>query len=206
MGIELTKDTDTIVEAAARDALSVARIQQTTSAVAYASYVQGSYLAPEAIEKRLRVWSETIGLPGHHVYLSLQNDTPVGYIHFKSELPDRPDTAELSSLYILPGFMRTGRGRGMVEFCHDRLRLMQKSCVHLWVLECNQPAIAFYRAMRYAASGRSKEHRSGHKAIQMQHILSGTAKELSPGFHPPARTLSYCHAQAVRATMLPGKT
>jgi ribosomal protein S18 acetylase RimI-like enzyme len=168
----LTRDPDNIIEATGRDALSIACIQQTASAAAYASYLCEDYLKPETIQKRMRVWSETIGSPGDHIHVSLKEGTPVGYIHFRSELPDQPEAAELSSLYILPGFMRQGRGRALVEFCHDHLRLMQKSCVLLWVLECNRPAIAFYRAMGYTVSGTSKSHRSGHKAIQMQRDLA----------------------------------
>jgi ribosomal protein S18 acetylase RimI-like enzyme len=154
--------------ATTRDALSIACIQQTSSAAAYAPYLSDPYLTVTAIEKRLRVWQETIGTQRNDVFLSLCDGAPVGYIHCRSDYPDLHNAGEISSIYILPGYMRSGRGKQLLERGHEALQKANRTTAGLWVLGCNQATIAFYHAMGYAESGRTKPYRFGLNVIEMQ--------------------------------------
>jgi ribosomal protein S18 acetylase RimI-like enzyme len=71
---------------------------------------------------------------------------------------DSEQAAEMPALYLDPGLWGRGHGRMLCEAVMAELRLRGFSQVVVWVLDGNERATGFYRALGFVADGATKKH------------------------------------------------
>lgn len=121
---------------------------QTVHDLAHATWptAYGKILSPEQLrymlEKIYNVDSLiTQAKTGHHFFLALQNNTPIGFASFSSVSPDR---YRLHKLYVLPGSQGTGAGKFLLDFVIANARDAGASYLELNVNRHNK-ALEFYK-------------------------------------------------------------
>jgi GNAT superfamily N-acetyltransferase len=107
-----------------------------------------SYLDGEIREERLAVWTERLTLPaaGRSTTVAELDGELVGFVHTVFD-EDASWGALLDNLHVVHGLKRSGVGsRLMSASARAVLARSGPTGLHLWVLEQNTPARAFYAA------------------------------------------------------------
>jgi ribosomal protein S18 acetylase RimI-like enzyme len=93
-----------------------------------------------------------------HVLLCYDGDTPVACIDLLHGYPDE-STVFIGLLVVAP--RRRGVGRAAVAHVEGLARAWGATRVRLAVVQTNTPALAFWDALGYRATGERKPHRMG---------------------------------------------
>jgi GNAT superfamily N-acetyltransferase len=126
---------------------------------AYAGLVPEDVLATVTPQRQAEIWRLRLaGLPDPHALLVAEVDhLVVGFTHGKA---DR-DGTELQAIHVLS----PQHGSGIGQALHDRLvaefRAWGSSTAHLWVVDGNERAQAFYRRNGWHHDGTRSKHEIG---------------------------------------------
>lgn len=137
----------TIRIAEPEDAAKIANVQIKTWRAAYADILPKAYIASFTGQPRAIMWARIIErLSADDVVMVSENEDGevVGYVSggpIRSVVPGH--TAEISSLYVLPGYQNEGHGRRLFMAASNRLAARGLEGLAVWVLRDN-PATAFY--------------------------------------------------------------
>lgn len=100
---------------------------------------------------------------GRPTLLALDDDHVIGFVELLSTPRppiDRPEAAELASLYVLESRHRRGVGRALVE---AGMRAVGNKRLVLWVMTFNDNARGFYRHIGFHETGRTQTEDLGHE-------------------------------------------
>lgn len=84
-----------------------------------------------------------------------------------AELPFLDNAAEVSALYILPGYQQRGFGRVLVRAVAAHQAALGRRALIISVLEANKPARAFYEAIGGQLVGTHETETYGYKEPQV---------------------------------------
>jgi ribosomal protein S18 acetylase RimI-like enzyme len=149
-------------QAVETDAAAIAGIHVRGWRAAYRGLVPDTLLDGLSIERRERGWRGLIaGTRGSSATHVGELDGHVaGFCSVVAPTRDDgapPWTAEIAALYVEPGRWRGGVGAALLERALADLARDGWRRATLWVLEHNEPAIAFYRRFGFAADGATQD-------------------------------------------------
>jgi ribosomal protein S18 acetylase RimI-like enzyme len=136
--------------ATVRDIGAIASIQARNWQRAYAGTYDQGYLDDEVERDRLEVWTDRIARPDPSFDTTVAEDdggTVVGYVHALVDHDRRWGTL-VDSLHVAESHARRGVGLELMRHAADVVVSRGRSpALHLWVLETNTDAQAFYEAI-----------------------------------------------------------
>lgn len=130
------------------DAEAVARLHADSWRRHYRGAYSDAYLDGDVLTDRLAVWSGRLAAPaGTRTLLAEDGTGVVGFVHVV--LDEDPTWGSLvDNLHVTAARQRTGVGRALLTgAAQEAAALAQSPALHLWVLEQNAPAQAFYTAL-----------------------------------------------------------
>jgi GNAT superfamily N-acetyltransferase len=126
---------------------------------AYVGLVPQPVLDGLSVERRRTFWAHRLDEPGEdRSFVAELDGRIVGFAG--TSVPTDPEyparTAELATIYLLPGAWHRGIGRRLMGRATDDLAQRGFSNVVLWVLAGNARGRGFYEALGWRADGRSQ--------------------------------------------------
>lgn len=140
----------TIRNAEPEDAAKIANVQVKTWRAAYAGILPDDYIGSFTKQPRAIMWARLLErLSDQDVVMVSENADQeiLGYVSggpIRSVVPGH--AAEISSLYVLPGYQGEGHGRRLFMAASNRLAAAGLEGLAVWVLKEN-PATAFYKRL-----------------------------------------------------------
>ncbi|MBT5241877.1 MAG: GNAT family N-acetyltransferase [Rhodospirillaceae bacterium] len=138
----------TIRSAEIEDAAHIANVHVKTWRATYAGIIPKAELNQVTSESRAITWARIIERSGEDTPILVSENEDgeiVGFVSggsIRSVIPGHE--AEISSLYILPGFQKGGHGRRLFMAESNRLSESGFEGLAVWVLKTN-PATEFYK-------------------------------------------------------------
>lgn len=145
------------------DRSEISAIYEKSWKYAYRGIVPDDYLdsIPEGR------WASKIDNPEWKTLVFTCDGKPVGTCSFcASRFDDFRGYGEIISIYFLPGCTGKGYGRKLLERAISELRKDGYSYVHLWVLEQNRNARAFYSKLGFEDTESVIEDEIGGKMLK----------------------------------------
>ena len=130
------------------DADSIAALHADSWRRHYRGAYSDSYLDGDVVEDRREVWRSRLAQPtsGHFTVVARHGDEVLGFVH--TILDEDPRWGSLlENLHVRSDLKRAGMGSRLLSEAAQRfLRLRPEGSLHLWVLDQNTAAQAFYDA------------------------------------------------------------
>lgn len=155
------------------DASGVALVHVRAWQQAYRGLLPQQVLDDLNVEARSDGWAQYLSSPpsDHLGALVVRSDVAAGSLPAGSVLgwvtfgngrtPGKPDgEGEIKAIYVHPDVQGLGCGRALMESALASLRTANYQRAYLWVLDGNDPAIAFYEHMGFTLTGATKEANS----------------------------------------------
>jgi ribosomal protein S18 acetylase RimI-like enzyme len=144
------------------DATAIAGIHVRGWRAAYRGLVPDTLLDGLSVERRERGWRGLIAAAGGSsaTHVGEVDGHVAGFCSVVAPTRDDgapPWTAEIAALYVEPGRWRRGVGAALLERALADLAGDGWRRATLWVLEHNEPAIAFYGRFGFAPDGARKD-------------------------------------------------
>jgi ribosomal protein S18 acetylase RimI-like enzyme len=136
------------VDATDRDADSIAALHADSWRRHYRGAYLDSYLDGDVVTDRQKVWRSRLAQPttGHFTVVAHRGDEVLGFAHTIVD-EDPLWGSLLENLHVMSDLKRTGIGTHLLSrVARGLLRLRPDGSLHLWVLEQNTAAQAFYDA------------------------------------------------------------
>lgn len=143
--------------AAPDDAPAIARIHVASWNAAYRGVIADEALDALTEDDLAPVWQRAIEGTEADVAVVEVDGEVAGYSRYgpaKDDDLDPAATAEVYGFYLHPDVWGRGAGRTLMEHVKDDLRSQGFREACLWVVQVNDRAQAFYRAVGFAADGR----------------------------------------------------
>ena len=138
----------TIRPAEAEDAANIANVHIKTWRATYRGIIPKAHLDHLTIDSRAITWARLMERSGDDLILLVSEDEAGEIVGFVSGSVGRTAVpgheAEISSLYVLPGFQGVGHGRRLFMAASNRLASRNLEGLAIWVLKDN-PATGFYK-------------------------------------------------------------
>ncbi len=157
------------------DVIAVATVHVRSWQAAYRGLMPDEVLDGLSVERRADMWRSILqtGLAGHVVLVAETDgarqggDALCGFVHVG---PARDadlglDTAELSSIYLLPEAWGCGSGRALMAGAVEAMREAGYASAVLWVLVGNERARRFYEIAGWSCDGTEKSERFGSATL-----------------------------------------
>lgn len=130
------------------DAAAIARLHTDSWRRHYRGAYSDAYLDGDLLADRLAVWSGRLAAPSGTVTLFAEDDEgPLGFVHLVLDADPRWGSL-VDNLHVTAARQRTGVGHALLRRAAAEAAAGAASpALHLWVLEQNTPARAFYKAM-----------------------------------------------------------
>jgi len=114
------------------------------------------------------LWEKRLANPSHT--LVWDEGLVKGFcIHHPSRDEDAPQAWEVGALYVEPAFSRQGGGTALVAAAAEAGRAAGYRELHLWVLEANPRARAFYESCGLRPDGTSKPIPEWNGAVELRY-------------------------------------
>jgi GNAT superfamily N-acetyltransferase len=153
------------------DVTALATVHVRSWQAAYRGFMPDEVLDGLSVERRAVMWRAILqsGLPGHAVLVTQgDGEGPDGsaLCGFAHVGPARDadlgaETAELTSLYLLPEVWGRGAGRALMAGAVDAMREAGYVSAVLWVLVTNERARRFYEIAGWSCDGTEKSELFG---------------------------------------------
>ena len=133
--------------AGAADAETIALLHTTSWRDAYGSVLDPAYLAGPVEEERLAYWKSELNVAdaGRHALLAEDEENAAGFICVRWP-GDPPWGAWVSNLHVARASRGKGAGKQLLKAAAAWVNgLDAQAGMHVWVLEANEPARAFYQ-------------------------------------------------------------
>jgi GNAT superfamily N-acetyltransferase len=150
----------TVRTATRADALAVSRIRVDTWRAAYAGLIAQEVLDgldPDAEAERRRArWDEGRIDPKVVELIAEVNGAPAGWAALGPSMDDDlPRNGQLFAIYARPEYWSRGVGHALMVTAERHLVAAGYRRAHLWVLDANDRAAAFYEAHGWREDGRT---------------------------------------------------
>jgi ribosomal protein S18 acetylase RimI-like enzyme len=145
------------------DLFSVGRVHALSRRAAYDGLVPADALAKVTPESQAEVWRERLS-QGATVLVTEREGEVVGF----AALLETDQGIELNAIHLLPEAVGTGLGSALMEAAVEEARRQSRSNLHLFVLEGNDRARAFYRRTSWRLAGPAGMHDIG--GAQAAHV------------------------------------
>ncbi|MBW8805041.1 MAG: GNAT family N-acetyltransferase [Catenulisporales bacterium] len=145
----MTDTTDAKIRTATpADAATVARLHAVSWRRHYRGAYADAYLDGDVVSDRLAVWTRRLADPEGTLTLLAEDATEaLGFVHIVFD-DDSTWGSLIDNLHITPDHQRTGVGRSLLTLAAQAAtRQATHPGLYLWVLEQNDAAQHFYRAM-----------------------------------------------------------
>lgn len=131
---------------------------------AYAALVPAEALARVTPEQQVRVWTARFAsLPERHAALVVEHEGVV--VGFALAELDAEAGAELNAIHVLPEHHGTGAGQALMDAVVDAFGKWGVTGAHLYVIEGNEHAQAFYRRNGWRLRGAAGFHEIGGATV-----------------------------------------
>jgi ribosomal protein S18 acetylase RimI-like enzyme len=135
----------------------VGLVHSRSRQAAYAGLVPADALAAVTPEAQARVWRERL-LLGATLFVGEDADGEVvGFVN----LLETDEGTELNAIHLLPEALGTGLGSALMGAAVEHARAIGRRRLHLFVLEGNERAQAFYRRQGWRLAGYAGLHDIG---------------------------------------------
>lgn len=146
-----------------RDLLSVGRVHALSRHAAYVGLVPAEALAKVTPQTQAEVWRERLS-SGATLFVAERDDEVVGF----AALLETDEGTELNAIHLLPAAVGTGLGQALMDAAVEEARRQGRARLHLFVLEGNERAQAFYRRTGWQLTGDAGLHDIG--GAQAAHV------------------------------------
>ncbi len=151
------------------DADAIARVHVDAWRAAYRRIIDDAYLDGLSAERRAAAWRASLERgPPPETLVAVHEHACAGWIcHDRSrDADDAARAGEIWAIYVSPERWRGGIGRALVQHAERALAARGLHACTVWVLERNDPAIAFYRAQGFGAEPDARrEHPVGRQNL-----------------------------------------
>ncbi|MES1169133.1 MAG: GNAT family N-acetyltransferase, partial [Leifsonia sp.] len=154
------------------DALAISRVRVDTWRAAYAGLIAQEMLdaldATAEAERRAARWDEGRVDPKVVELIAEVNGVPAGWAALgPSTDDDLPRNGQLFAIYARPEYWSRGVGHALMVTAERHLTAAGYRRAHLWVLDGNERAAAFYEAHGWREDGRTltDERRTSNGAV-----------------------------------------
>jgi ribosomal protein S18 acetylase RimI-like enzyme len=138
------------------DLESVALVHSRSRQAAYAGMVPDDALAEVTPEAQVEVWRERLQL-GASLFVGERGGEVLGF----AALLETDEGTELNAIHLLPEALGTGLGAELMDAAVEEARARGRRTLHLFVLEGNERAQAFYRRTGWRLAGDAGLHDIG---------------------------------------------
>ena len=145
------------------DLVPVGRVHALSRRAAYAGLVPADALAEVTPETQVETWRERLS-QGATVVVAERDGAVVGF----AALLETDEGTELNAIHLLPEAVGTGLGSALMQAALDEARRQGCPMLHLFVLEGNDRAQAFYRRTGWRLAGHAGLHDIG--GAQAAHV------------------------------------
>jgi len=122
---------------------------------AYGNVVDADYLANLSVDERIKEWSKWVRDETVFHHVATDNGKVIGFLSVgplrtppPGMSPIRPLYAtEIYAVYILPDYYRQGIGKRLFVQAAESIRAMKQKSTCLWVMDKNERANRFYKAL-----------------------------------------------------------
>ena len=139
------------------DAAAIAKLHVESWRVAYRGMFPDDFLDNEAADDRAKVWRERFADPDlEKTTITILAESSGELMGFAHSIIDEDATSGtlLDNLHVRRTEHRSGIGTRLMVETAERLATLGRSTLYLWVLEDNDGARAFYRALGGEECGR----------------------------------------------------
>ena len=160
-------------DASVGDVGAIAALHAESGRSAYRGLVPDDFLGPALDERRLHAWRERFASPQAErriVVVACSGDLLVG---FTCTLADAEPAFGplLDNLHVKPGWRGAGIGARLLGASRDWARLIAPGQpMHLWVIEANTAARAFYRAQGGIEAGTRVNDMAGTPVTAVRYV------------------------------------
>ncbi len=141
----------------------IAWVHSRSRQAAYDGLVPADALAEVTPEAQLEVWRERL-LLGATLLVGERDDEVLGF----AALLETDEGTELNAIHLLPEAIGTGLGAELMEAVIETARSRGRRTLHLFVLDDNERAQAFYRRTGWRLVGDAGLHDIG--GAQVGHV------------------------------------
>lgn len=155
------------------DALIVARLHTQSWQAAYCEILPTKYLLEKVPADHASHWETYMARPANArglVMLAEQEGMPVGFVSAEN-VDDSPLGTLLDCLHVLPAYQGCGAGKLMIEAVRTWTREQNQNLMHLYVLEDNARAIAFYERSGWRFSGTKSSYIDTTPVVDRRYVI-----------------------------------
>lgn len=160
------------------DSEAIAEVHVTSRRAAYAGIVPQQALDILTPQQMLDRWLHLLATePGFAAtarrWVAELNSSIVGFTSIgPARTTDPPSPIELFAIHLLPEAQGRGLGRALIEAATTHLRSINQSAVHLWVLQDNTRARAFYEHIGWTSDGATRAYPlSGGDVLEARYLF-----------------------------------
>ncbi|QUM76678.1 GNAT family N-acetyltransferase [Moritella sp. 24] len=139
-------------EASIKDVQLIASIHIASWDSAFEGLMPKGYIDSYTLARRKAEWSEIIGKHLENVIVAEVGNQVVGFLSYNNDR-SRLKAIELSKLYLCPSVYDQGFGSLLLKLLEQEAIREGVEYISLYVLDCNQSAIKFYRGHGFKESG-----------------------------------------------------
>ena len=163
----------TLRPAAAADASLIATLHSRSWTSAYRGLLPDAYLDDTMPGERIAHWRETLPAllagAGTVMVAELAGE-PVGFVCLLK--PDAHGSVLVDNLHALPHHKGAGIGTTLLEAAKRWTHEQGADRLHLFVLETNRPAVAFYESRGWRLAGREDDTMGGIAVVALRYDIS----------------------------------
>ncbi|BCL69279.1 GNAT family N-acetyltransferase [Vibrio nigripulchritudo] len=158
----------TIRKALIADVKDIADIHVSSWKVAFEGQMPQGYIDEFTTSSREAEWFDIIEKQQEIVYVAQEDSKIMGFLSFYISA-ESTQTIELSKLYLCPKVYQRGIGQKLMTHLEKMARGMNIKQLSLYVLDCNQNAINFYKKHGFEFdSGSETTWHEGEKIVDVQ--------------------------------------
>ena len=139
------------------DLVDVGRLHASSRGAAYDGLVPSEALANVTPETQTEVWRERMSHPATSAFVAERDGELVGFV----SLLETEDGTELNAIHVLPEVVGTGVGTALMKAAVQHARARGADTLHLFVIEGNERARAFYTRTGWRLTGVAGTHEIG---------------------------------------------
>ncbi len=153
------------------DSEGLAKVHVDSWRQTYRGYMPDSVLDELSYGQSTQRWQNNLQHPKAETYVAVEEERDiVGFASLGTTRDEDMDQrwGELYALYVAPTKLRQGIGKLLMD-CIVRNAKERFVCLHLWVGDRNDPAIAFYEAQGFSLDGQTK-HEPAANGTPLGHL------------------------------------
>jgi len=155
------------------DAWSIARLHTRSWQAAYCDILPAAYLLEKVPAEHASHWENYMARPAEArglVMLAERNGTAVGFVSAEN-VDDSSHGTLLDCLHVLPTHQGCGAGKLMIAAVRGWTRERNQNLMHLYVLDANARAIAFYERNGWRFAGTKASYIDTTPVIDRRYLI-----------------------------------